>query len=77
MGNRGLSREQALRAPHERKPGVLAALERADPFDVYDLATGPAWSVQERIVMLHEIVPGALISAGDGKIERPGGIDTR
>jgi UDP-glucose 4-epimerase len=56
--------------------GTLAALDHAaHPFDIYNLATGTAPSVREMIEILREIVPGARISAGDGEIKHPGGID--
>jgi UDP-glucose 4-epimerase len=56
--------------------GTLAALDHRDhPFDTYNLATGTAPSVHEMIAILREIVPGARISAGDGEIKHPGGID--
>ena len=50
-------------------PKRRAALDHRDhPFDIYNLATRTATSVRE-------IVPGARISAGDGEIKHPGGID--
>jgi nucleoside-diphosphate-sugar epimerase len=56
--------------------GTLAALDQPDhPFDTYNLATGTAPSVHEMIAILRDIVPGARISAGDGEIKHPGGID--
>jgi UDP-glucose 4-epimerase len=57
-------------------PKRRAALDHRDhPFDIYNLATGTATSVHEMIAILREIVPGARISAGDGEIKHPGGID--
>jgi nucleoside-diphosphate-sugar epimerase len=56
--------------------GTLAALDHGDhSFDTYNLATGSAPSVHEMIAILRDIVPGARISAGDGEIKHPGGID--
>ena len=56
--------------------GTLAALDHPEhPFDTYNLATGHAPSVHEMIAMLRDIVPGARVSAGDGEIKHPGGID--
>jgi UDP-glucose 4-epimerase len=56
--------------------GTLAALDHPQhPFDTYNLATGRAPSVHEMIEILRDIVPGARISAGDGEIKHPGGID--
>lgn len=56
--------------------GTLAALdEPRHPYDTYNLATGIAPSVHELIAVLRDIVPGARISAGDGEIKHPGGID--
>ena len=56
--------------------GTLAALDHPEhSFDTYNLGTGTAPSVHEMIAILRDIIPGACLSAGDGEIKHPGGID--
>jgi len=49
--------------------GILLALDHpVHPFDVYNVASGEAWSTAEMVALVKELIPGADLSVGPGPL---------